>query len=809
MPQGGTPKRQSKSLEELLFPPSPANAGPTVDQDDEFDYLEERFAEESFDNDAGNGAVNTSEQQLRPPVLEDLLFPSSPANKAPVENRLSDQHARKDGGGQTEGRVVTPPKSLEELLFPPSPPQPALRLGRRSMDSIEASEPEDDGLSNRRTANDSRRTIESPVIDSDSEESVDLGAALQRSTYIIDSASEASESDSPPSEEASSDSDSDSDLDAAITRNQQIPSIEAWKRNNPPEKKQQTILIDLTNSPASKASFPLPNSPTKGKKKIVLPATPPTLHAANAENAGTAHPALAQLTTDPSLLTLPEIPHPKYLTVTLMPHQEIGLRWLVGQERNPQRKGGILADDMGLGKTVQTIALMLANRAGSDSLSSIARDRKPTLIVATKALAPQWEREIKSKVRAGALSVLLYHGPSRPRDPRRLERYDVVITTYSTLEAERRSRDDSSDSESQRRKPELGTLFAARWLRVVLDEAHLIKNRKTKSAGAAYRLDAVYRLCLTGTPIINSLDDVQSLLRFLRVHPYSDYKIFQTEILDPYKRDKNGSAGPALERLKRVLATTMLRRTKTTLDGGGKPLLNLPPKEIALERCELGPWERQAYDQLESKLRGDFEGMQAAEQQRQFTTVLTYILKLRQCCNHPALIGLADDEEGADVDALAAKLGSIGVSRPSRSTIPAAKARQNANLERISKLERSWQPSAKVDKAMSLILQALAEDPGNKVCVFSQFTSMLDVIEIPLRKERVSFSRYDGTMSIQQREKVLADFRSGNSVRVMLISLKCGSLGLNLVCANRVLLIDPWWNGSIEDQAVDRVHRIG
>ncbi|KAI9000358.1 SNF2 family N-terminal domain-containing protein [Hyaloraphidium curvatum] len=656
------------------------------------------------------------------------------------------------------------------------------------------------------------------------------------------------------------DSDSDDEL-PVLAPPKPKPDLDRWRKNNATPPKNSTVLIDLTNSPGDLPGFLPPPGKTSGppsdrspgstpprpvsapvvfaKPKLVLPVndsystfdasfrapskplpaeqTPDSPPPPDSAGPDGVHPALALLTSDPDPSLLADVDQPRDLTVRLMPHQLVGLRFLVGQERASARRGGILADDMGLGKTVQTIALILANRPRPDPALAFGqpKDRKATLVVATKALAPQWAREVKSKTRPGALSVLVYHGPVRPRDPRVLERYDVVITTYSTLEAERRSHA-GSDAEAER---ELGTLFRARWLRVVLDEAHLIKNRAAKSSVAACHLDASYRLCLTGTPCQNSLEDVHSLLKFLRIPPYDDHKLFKSEVLEPYKRAKGNQAVLALERLRAVLATVMLRRTKASVDGAGKPLLELPPKDVDLVRCELGERERAFYDSLEGRMRAEFEGMAAAEQ-RKYTTVLTLILRLRQCCDHPALVGAVEEEEaevdrelrgasaGSEVDGLSERLASFSVS----SSAAAGKgpvSREKKNAAVLARLLRSWTPSAKTDAAMDLLRRELEEDAGNKVCVFSQFTSFLDVFEIPLREAGYRFVRYDGTMSIAQREEVLASFRNNKNVRIMLISLKCGSLGLNLVCANKVIVLDPWWNGTIEDQAVDRVHRIG
>lgn len=867
----------ARSLEELLFPPSPPGASrvsrvsdsPESERVDltRFRRVVDSESEDSVEDEAEEGSDDDEEHLLRhehDSVEESesdsegdgeslASYDGRPATdfedegaSEDLEDDASEEDDKKDSISPPEPVFppVPPPRTsfprtslprapeptrqptLEELLFPPTPPT------QKVVNDFQSPQKEDE------------EKFEEEW-EPDFEPPAPVASSSTAAAYLVDSDdSSGSELPTPPrptsqpSQPSTSSynviSDSDSDLEPLPTppRKQYPTAID----------KKQTVLVDLTNSP-DRNGFHLPVTPGAKVKKVLRVDTKNLDGAGGlasphvtSQGEGSAHPALALLTSDPATANLPDVPQPFDLKVTLMPHQRIGLRWLVAQEKAANRRGGILADDMGLGKTVQTIALMLANKPAS-SFPLSTKERKTTLIVATKALAPQWEREIKSKTRSGALSVLLYHGANRPRDPRRLERYDVVITTFSTLEAERRTRGSSSESEGDsdspriksKQKQELGTLFATRWLRIVLDEAHIIKNRSTKAAVAACRLDAQFRFCLTGTPCQNSLEDIHSLLKFLRIAPYNDFKLFKTDVLEPYKRNKNGSAEPALERLKAVLASVMLRRTKTSVDTAGKPLLDLPPKQVDLEKCQLRGEEKAAYDKLEAKLKNDFDSMVAAEE-RKYATALTYILRLRQCCDHPALVGALEDEEemideellgggaiGKDgMEGLEGRMAGLSVAPKSMGQVKTgskdwntAKQRKAKNEEMVHKLERRWISSAKTDKAMDVIREALDEDPRNKICVFSQFTRMLDVLEIPLRKQGLQFVRYDGTMSIPQREQVLASFRNTGSLRIMLISLKCGSLGLNLVCANRVLLVDPWWNGTIEDQAVDRVHRIG
>jgi SNF2 family DNA or RNA helicase len=212
-----------------------------------------------------------------------------------------------------------------------------------------------------------------------------------------------------------------------------------------------------------------------------------------------------------------------------MKHQKIGVAWMKAKEES-NHKGGILADDMGLGKTVQAIALMVA-RPPTDP------DRHPSLIVAPKALMDQWKREIHRHILPGKhqLSVFIYHGTNRA-DWRKLKSYDVVITTFGTLTASFKTllkaeklEEEGKDSSIVRDLRNTATLFtpASKWHRVIVDEAQNIKNPSAKSTKACCRLNATYRWCLTGTPMMNRLEDFQSLLSFLRIRPYNNKEKFK------------------------------------------------------------------------------------------------------------------------------------------------------------------------------------------------------------------------------------------------------------------------------------------
>lgn len=220
---------------------------------------------------------------------------------------------------------------------------------------------------------------------------------------------------------------------------------------------------------------------------------------------------------------------PDALVYPLLEHQKLGLSWMRSME-DSEKKGGILADDMGLGKTIQAIALMVTHRPTD-------RERWPTLIVAPVSLMQQWKRETQRMLKRGRhqMSAYILHGDRSKRSFTDLKQYDVVLTTYGTLASEYKRKEKYEQDEREGRNavdfntrkntlPVLGPI--SKWHRVILDEAQCIKNRNTKSAQAACRLNATYRWCMSGTPMMNNVEELHSLLRFLRVRPYNSLEKF-------------------------------------------------------------------------------------------------------------------------------------------------------------------------------------------------------------------------------------------------------------------------------------------
>ncbi|KAJ0967820.1 hypothetical protein J5N97_024737 [Dioscorea zingiberensis] len=407
------------------------------------------------------------------------------------------------------------------------------------------------------------------------------------------------------------------------------------------------------------------------------------------------------------------------LTVSLLKHQKIALGWMVQKENSVLCAGGILADDQGLGKTISMIALIQkqmclqsnftsddsnnlksealnldedddgtieldkeknienndSKKPVPDSSTQASRNWRPaagTLVVCPASVLRQWARELEEKVTSDArLSVLIYHGGTRTKNPCDIAKHDVVLTTYSivTNEVPKQPLVDDDDGEqknlekceisqefsNKKRKQtsntrgkvkkkgrgkssnldyDCGPIARVRWFRVILDEAQTIKNHRTQVARACCGLRAKRRWCLSGTPIQNTIDDLYSYFRFLKYEPYAVYSSFCSSIKYPISR--NASHG--YKKLQAVLRTVMLRRTKGTLING-EPIVKLPPKMICLKKVDFSSEERAFYLRLEADSRKQFKAYAAAGTVKQnYANILLMLLRLRQACDHPILV---------------------------------------------------------------------------------------------------------------------------------------------------------------------------
>ncbi|EOA81007.1 uncharacterized protein SETTUDRAFT_174657 [Exserohilum turcica Et28A] len=600
------------------------------------------------------------------------------------------------------------------------------------------------------------------------------------------------------------------------------------------------------------------------------------------------------------LAAMPQAPQPDALLTELRPFQLQGLQWMLDKEspklptkanpkpvqlwrphsrepdvytnvatifsvKNPAlASGGILADDMGLGKTIQTISLIVADRA----LGRRAKDAThATLILAPVSVMSNWSSQMKTHIKPEhALRVMFWHGQRKePITPKDIEKYDIVISTYESI---------SSDWYSQKKPtvPRKSGPFSIKWRRVILDEGHNIRNPKAKKTIAVTNLMAQSRWTLTGTPIINNLKDLYSQVRFLGLSSggLGSFDVFHGAIMRPVMQ---GSVhGQQL--LQMLMSDICLRRKKemSFID------LRLPQLHEYVHKIKLHAHEQEKYDALEAQAKGQLDQYKKNIGKKQaastYRHLLEVLLRMRQVCNHWRLLGqerldsilqLLDQEGGIDltdenkialqkmlqlsIDSqedcpicmdvfkdpvitkcthtfctpclervietqhkcpmCRAELDSLESTTVKPAKEKAARAQKPPTQDELAdKASLEKNTSSKVEALLD-ILRASAQDPTNKTIVFSQWTSFLNLLEPHLAAHGFHYVRIDGSMTAPQRDAALETLASNPTTTILLASLAVCSVGLNLVAANNVILSDSWWAPAIEDQAVDRVHRLG
>ncbi|TAE78133.1 MAG: helicase SNF [Verrucomicrobia bacterium] len=291
------------------------------------------------------------------------------------------------------------------------------------------------------------------------------------------------------------------------------------------------------------------------------------------------------------------------------------------------------------------------------------------------------------------------------------------------------------------------------WHVVALDEAQHIKNPKAVTAQSAFQLKAAHRICLSGTPMENHLGELWSLMRFLMPGFLGDEKSFNTRLRKPIERDRSTDAQLALNRR---VSPLILRRTKDQV------ATELPAKTVIVHHIDLTKKQTDLYESVRAAMdRRVRDAIADKGLAKSHIIVLDALLKLRQICCHPQLL-------------------------------------KNAAAAKVT-------DSAKLDHLTKELLPTLLEE-GRRILIFSQFTSMLALIESHLEKENIPFLKLTG--QTKDRASLVKTFQSGE-VPIFLISLKAGGTGLNLTAADTVIHYDPWWNPAAENQATDRAHRIG
>ncbi|KAI1378424.1 SNF2 family N-terminal domain-containing protein [Hypoxylon crocopeplum] len=505
--------------------------------------------------------------------------------------------------------------------------------------------------------------------------------------------------------------------------------------------------------------------------------------------------------------------------------------------------GGILADDMGLGKTLSTLTLITTS-TDEHNRDEAGSSLPPTLIVVPLAVLSNWEVEIKKHFQPNSVNYIVYHGPKRKTILETIHMNEIVLTTYETLKI------DISASDS--------ALFRDRlWNRIVLDEAHLVRNQSSQGFKAVKQLRATHRWCLTGTPVQNRVEDFGALLDFLRVYPFDDPSVFKQSISLPIRKaEELGFAN-----IGRLFQAVSLRRVKTAVNQE----IRLGTRQEIMERVQLDADEQRIYDIVRNA------ASRSIDVGRTMQNVLQAILKLRQISNHGRALLSSDTVEwldnasrleGAEEAAVAtcenccrslkmSRFGEISslqclhqVCSDCLNSQEMIDDSQNKNSNPCPVCVNDRTPSTKEGGSVSPRLlsipvhfkdksDAITYSPSSKIrallrnlrqdglghstnaelvqksVVFSSWTKMLDLVEMALKAEGLVFARIDGSKSRQCRDSELQTFRADSTCNVLLATIGSAGLGLDLSFASRVHILEPQWNPMAERQALDRVYRIG
>jgi len=614
-----------------------------------------------------------------------------------------------------------------------------------------------------------------------------------------------------------------------------------------------------------------------------------------------------------------ETPDPPGLSISLMRHQRQALRWMQWRE-SCFPYSGILADDMGLGKTVTIIALILHAKAHHRheeeySQNPVDSQNAPTLIVAPAAVVTQWEAEIRNRCKGGWINLNVFHGKSRVRDLSLLASSDIVLTSYETLQ-----RDSSR------------ILYQLEWERLVLDEAHQIKNFDAERTSSVCAISSRRRWGVTGTPLQNRVSELFSLFQFLRFEPFDDLGLWE----------KCFTSSPCV--ISTLLRFVMLRRLKSDKDRKtGEMLVPIPSKKIHIHYLRLSAEEQTIHDALrieslqlyenyktgqkdEFSARGPAGGfghrheqiLDGVQQQPLPLQFFGSIVRMRQACCHPALVKHPAlqwiTSQRASVEASRRSIlrdpGSIWeASIANASDLPQSFTKQkplsqaeeaqvaheghamrftqkaidilnkrrprhdlleltshghlkyhcgypkckgylkcfashadrrkgirtglfrhmrkefkdiilDINRRRFNQTINSGKrfnhvtsntyASSKLEACMNVVRLIENRFKDDKIVIVSQWTSLLKIVSLFLERRGRKFFSIDSSINQLTRKRIIEDFNTNpTGINLMLLSMVAGGVGLNLIGANHLILLDLHWNPAIEKQVCDRIHRVG
>ncbi|PHZ12877.1 putative DNA repair and recombination protein RAD54B [Rhizopus microsporus ATCC 52813] len=459
--------------------------------------------------------------------------------------------------------------------------------------------------------------------------------------------------------------------------------------------------------------------------------------------------------------------------IQLKDYQLLGINWMLLLYR--KNISGILADEMGLGKTAQVISFL-------GRLYELG-DQGPHLIIVPASTIENWSREFKKF--CPSLNVRMYHGTQPERMDQRYEleedEYEVILTTYNTATG---SVEDRS------------FLRNIKFKSVILDEGHMIKNCTSARYKYLMKIKSQFKLLLTGTPLQNNLQELVSLLTFIMPNTFKNY---EEEIRSIFKIKTNESLlqKKRIIRAKQMMTPFLLRRKKKDV------LKDLPQKIEIIEECEMTKQQQDVYNSiLENRTQERMENI---------------IIHLRKAADHPLLFRYlyTDDvlrkmtkDIMKDVKYWDSNEEYVYEDMTVMSDYELNElCKENRTIKKYQLSNEEWMNSGKITKLKEILQDKIKNK--EKILIFSQFTRMLNILELVMQTLDIKYRRLDGETKVMERQEVIDEFNQDESIPVFLLSTKAGGFGINLTSANIVILYDLDFNPQNDKQAEDRAHRVG
>ncbi|KAG5972105.1 hypothetical protein E4U55_000904 [Claviceps digitariae] len=554
---------------------------------------------------------------------------------------------------------------------------------------------------------------------------------------------------------------------------------------------------------------------------------------------------------------------PPKISRQLKPFQLEGLAWMKEMEKT-EWKGGLLGDEMGLGKTIQAVSLIMSDYPAKQP--SLVLVPPVALMQWQSEIKSYTDGTLKTFMYHGT------NQKAKTMTAKELKAYDVIMMSYNSLESMYRKQEKGFTRKNGIHK-EKSVIHSIKFHRIILDEAHCIKTRSTMTAKACFALQTNYRWCLSGTPLQNRIGEFFSLIRFLNVRPFALYlckqcpcstlewsmneesrcshchhagmqhvSVFNQELLNPIQ--KFGNLGPGREAFRKLRLMTdriMLRRLKKDHTDS----MELPVKEVYVDRQFFGEEENDFASSIMTNGKRKFDTYVAqGVLLNNYANIFGLIMQMRQVADHPDLLLKKHADGGQNVlvccicdepaeDTIRSRCKhdfcracvsgyvhstdtpdcpvchialSIDLEQPGIEQDEAL-VKKSSIINRI-KME-NWVSSSKIELLVHDLHKLRSDNASHKSIIFSQFTTMLQLIEWRLRRAGITTVMLDGSMTPAQRQASIEHFMANVDVECFLVSLKAGGVALNLTEASRVFIVDPWWNPAAEWQSADRCHRIG